>query len=151
MMRSTSHSSIASRNARALSTFDPRRKPIRPPLARKIFNRDNFSCAYCGDVAQEIDHVIPVAFGGTNAEENLVASCRFCNAKASDKWFGSIDEKRAYLEQFSGERAKRRRRAIALCGDCGYVFAPGTGGATNILCRDCTHNDDEMRRLLDAR
>lgn len=38
-------------------------------------------CAYCGAVATEIDHIVPVKFGGTNDHENLTATCLRCNRR----------------------------------------------------------------------
>jgi HNH endonuclease len=54
----------------------------------EILRRDENACQYCGsmapDVALTIDHVIPVALGGSDDPSNLVAACRDCNAgKAS--------------------------------------------------------------------
>lgn len=60
------------------------RKPISKKLRFEIFKRDSFKCQYCGksapDVVLEIDHIIPVAHGGTNDIENLVTACRECNS-----------------------------------------------------------------------
>lgn len=48
-----------------------------------ILRRDNFTCTYCGrkapDVILHVDHRVPRALGGTNAPENLCASCADCN------------------------------------------------------------------------
>lgn len=54
----------------------------------EVLRRDNHTCRYCGgtapDVALTIDHVTPVALGGTDDPGNLVVACRDCNAgKAS--------------------------------------------------------------------
>lgn len=50
----------------------------------EILRRDNHACQYCGLVAPDteltIDHVIPVALGGTDKPDNLVAACKDCNA-----------------------------------------------------------------------
>ena len=35
----------------------------------------------CTNPATTVDHVIPLALGGTNAPENLRASCRGCNSR----------------------------------------------------------------------
>lgn len=53
-----------------------------------ILRRDNYRCRYCGDGAPDVkmtvDHVLPVALGGTDTADNLVAACQPCNAgKAS--------------------------------------------------------------------
>lgn len=37
-------------------------------------------CVYCGAPATTVDHVIPVAKGGTSDPGNLVAACIACNA-----------------------------------------------------------------------
>ena len=58
-----------------------------------IFSRSNGKCVYCGAQAEEIDHVIPRANGGTNSTYNLVASCRACNQMKSNlslKEFGKL-------------------------------------------------------------
>ena len=55
-----------------------------------IFERDKFTCQYCGwqgDASFEswyvaglcIDHIIPKHAGGTEKDSNLVVSCRPCN------------------------------------------------------------------------
>lgn len=54
----------------------------------EVLRRDEHTCRYCGqsapDVKLTIDHVLPVALGGTDDPGNLVAACRDCNAgKAS--------------------------------------------------------------------
>lgn len=54
----------------------------------EVLKRDNHTCRYCGgtapDVVLTVDHVTPVALGGTDDPSNLVAACRDCNAgKAS--------------------------------------------------------------------
>ena len=48
----------------------------------EVLRRDNFTCRYCRSTEGEltIDHVTPVALGGTDDPDNLVAACRDCNA-----------------------------------------------------------------------
>lgn len=59
------------------------RKPISKKVRFEVFKRDRFTCQYCGrmspDVILEVDHIKPVADGGTNKMINLVTSCRDCN------------------------------------------------------------------------
>jgi hypothetical protein len=62
-------------------------KKPREPLSKKIrfevFKRDSFKCQYCGrsapDVILNVDHIVPVAEGGTNDIMNLLTSCFDCN------------------------------------------------------------------------
>lgn len=42
-------------------------------------------CAYCGELAAERDHVIPVSRGGTDFIGNILPACRACNASKSDR------------------------------------------------------------------
>ncbi len=51
---------------------------------RAVFARDGHRCQYCGDSAENIDHVIPKSRGGLHAWDNVVASCRPCNARKRD-------------------------------------------------------------------
>jgi hypothetical protein len=56
-------------------------------LRFEIFRRDNHTCRYCGasapDVPLRVDHVTPVALGGTDTPDNLVTSCEPCNGGKS--------------------------------------------------------------------
>ena len=53
----------------------------------EVLRRDGNACRYCGQCAPEvkltIDHVTPVALGGTDSPDNLVAACFDCNAGKS--------------------------------------------------------------------
>jgi 5-methylcytosine-specific restriction endonuclease McrA len=42
-------------------------------------------CAYCGAVAEHIDHVIPISRGGAHKIGNLVAACSSCNLRKGSK------------------------------------------------------------------
>lgn len=72
--------------------------PVRQPTGRclmavsrrlrfEILKRDDYACRYCGakvpDVELTVDHVLPVALGGTDEPTNLVAACRACNGGKS--------------------------------------------------------------------
>ena len=61
-------------------------------LRLQIFERDSFTCRYCGakGVELECDHVEPISRGGTNEPGNLVTACSDCNRskrnKQLDQW-----------------------------------------------------------------
>lgn len=61
-----------------------KRKSISKKNRFEVFKRDSFTCQYCGasapDVLLEVDHINPVASGGTNDILNLITSCRDCNS-----------------------------------------------------------------------
>lgn len=46
-----------------------------------MLQRDGYICAYCGQDATQVDHVIPRKAGGTHDLDNLVACCAPCNSK----------------------------------------------------------------------
>lgn len=55
-----------------------------------IFERDNFTCAYCGLVdpsARKLtwDHIYPQSKGGGDNWENAITACTPCNWKKADK------------------------------------------------------------------
>lgn len=56
-------------------------------LRYEVLRRDNHSCRYCGATAPDakltIDHVVPVALGGSDDANNLVTACGDCNAGKS--------------------------------------------------------------------
>jgi 5-methylcytosine-specific restriction endonuclease McrA len=64
--------------------------PKRETKARfrlKIFDAFRGTCAYCGEHAQSLDHVIPKHRGGQTVIENLVPACLRCNgSKGSTEW-----------------------------------------------------------------
>lgn len=51
----------------------------------EVLRRDNYTCRYCRatDNPLTVDHVTPVALGGTDNPNNLVAACRDCNSGKS--------------------------------------------------------------------
>jgi 5-methylcytosine-specific restriction endonuclease McrA len=58
----------------------------RVPLSRRaVFARDGHRCQYCNRSAENLDHVVPRSRGGEHSWENVVASCRACNARKEDR------------------------------------------------------------------
>jgi hypothetical protein len=49
--------------------------------ARRELLRDKPPCHWCGNEATEADHLVPFAEGGSDGIENLVPSCKPCNAR----------------------------------------------------------------------
>jgi hypothetical protein len=60
-----------------------KRKSLSRAARFKVFNRDGFTCQYCGQqpprVVLEVDHIVPVSGGGSNHVENLTTACFDCN------------------------------------------------------------------------
>jgi 5-methylcytosine-specific restriction endonuclease McrA len=64
----------------------------RPHSERKltrleIFNRDKYTCQYCGKESKQLtlDHVIPRYRGGVQTWENVVSACASCNRKKAGR------------------------------------------------------------------
>jgi 5-methylcytosine-specific restriction endonuclease McrA len=46
-----------------------------------ILEQHSHLCHYCGEPFSEIDHIVPVSWGGGTTASNVVPSCRACNTK----------------------------------------------------------------------
>lgn len=64
-------------------TTKPPRKQIGKKLRFEVFKRDSFTCQYCGEkapgVVLHVDHIKPVAEGGSGEIFNLITACVDCN------------------------------------------------------------------------
>lgn len=47
----------------------------------RVLKRDSYICAYCGQEANQVDHVISRKDGGSHDLDNLVACCAKCNSR----------------------------------------------------------------------
>lgn len=70
-----------------------KRQPIPRKLRHQVFQRDGYRCRECGATNKQtrlhVDHIKPVAKGGTNDLNNLQTLCEACNrAKYTDEWVG---------------------------------------------------------------
>ena len=63
----------------------PRRK--RKLTRFEIFNRDRYTCQYCGQKTRQLtlDHVIPRYRGGQHTWENVVSACIACNRRKAGR------------------------------------------------------------------
>jgi 5-methylcytosine-specific restriction endonuclease McrA len=72
-----------------LATFDKLPKKEVKFSRRNVFERDRFTCQYCGirfdHQSLNIDHVVPRDKGGKNTWENVVCSCFPCNTRKGNR------------------------------------------------------------------
>jgi hypothetical protein len=87
------------------------RKAIPKSIRFEVFKRDSFTCQYCGrsapDVILEVDHINPVANGGTNDIVNLVTACFDCNRGKSKKLLSDnsvVKAQKAQLDELNTRR-----------------------------------------------
>ncbi len=54
---------------------------------REIFNRDRFTCQYCGKHTHDLtlDHVVPRHRGGDHGWDNLASACKACNHRKAGR------------------------------------------------------------------
>ena len=62
---------------------------VRKQLAPIVFGTHECVCPCCGSTSDlTIDHIIPLARGGTHAIGNLQILCRKCNSRKGARWEG---------------------------------------------------------------
>jgi hypothetical protein len=67
-----------------------RREHIQAAMRREVWKRANGKCALCGGMHRlQVDHIRPVALGGSNAKENLRLLCFHCNQRQAILKLGS--------------------------------------------------------------
>jgi hypothetical protein len=58
------------------------RGAVDPQRRVRLLERDGNKCVWCGSTERLVlDHVIPVALGGDNSDDNYQVLCRGCNSK----------------------------------------------------------------------
>lgn len=66
--------------------YEANRHIQRREVRERIFSRDGYACVHCGAVDfLAIDHIIAVANGGTNEDDNLQTLCISCNSSKGAK------------------------------------------------------------------
>jgi hypothetical protein len=83
--------------ANCSSKLPAKRKHITNEIKRTVFERDGYACSYIASdgtcckktVGLEIDHILPVALGGDDREDNLRVLCREHNQFFARKVFGA--------------------------------------------------------------
>lgn len=91
------------------------REPISKKMRFEVFKRDGFRCVYCGahpceTVILQVDHVHPVAEGGSNEIDNLVTACINCNAGKGARLLSNVPQS---LEEKAAETAEREAQIRA--------------------------------------
>lgn len=88
-----------------------KRKSISKKTRFEVFKRDGFKCQYCGAEAPKfvlnVDHIKPVADGGSNDMMNLITACFDCNSGKSDRALSddsALSKQRAQLDELNERR-----------------------------------------------
>jgi 5-methylcytosine-specific restriction endonuclease McrA len=90
-------------NLLTLSLVD---SPVTREEGRKILERDDYRCQYCGldgrasfenALIMRVDFVVPRARKGKKDPKNLVACCEPCNTIKSTKIYANFDAAKAHV------------------------------------------------------
>jgi hypothetical protein len=100
---------------------------MKPSLRFAVFQRDEFTCQYCGkkspEAILEVDHMHPESQGGVTELENLITSCFECNRGKGVRLLSSVPvefdvhekaiaivERERQIHELNFWRAKQRQR-----------------------------------------
>lgn len=69
-----------------------RPRPQRKLTKFEVFNRDEYTCQYCGRQTKELtlDHIIPRRRAGEHTWENVVSACIPCNRRKGGRTPGEV-------------------------------------------------------------
>ena len=70
-----------------MAYFIKRPRPQRRLTRLELFNRDRYTCQYCGTESRQLtlDHVVPRHQDGEHSWENVVAACVPCNRRKAGR------------------------------------------------------------------
>ncbi len=93
-----------------------RRKSLGKKIRFEVFKRDSFTCQYCGgkapDVVLHVDHIQPVADGGSNDIVNLATACVACNLGKGARVLS--DQAMVHRQQAQLENLQSRREQLEM-------------------------------------
>lgn len=90
----------------SLLSFSLVDSPVTPEEGRKILERDNYVCQYCGldgrasfenALVMRVDFVVPRARKGKKDPSNLVACCTPCNTIKGTRVYANFEKAKAYV------------------------------------------------------
>ena len=90
----------------SLATLSLVDSPVALEEGRKILERDDYVCRYCGldgraslehALVMRVDFVVPRAHKGKKNPSNLVACCTPCNTIKGTRVYASFDEAKSYV------------------------------------------------------
>lgn len=89
-----------------------RRKPISRTLRARVFDKANGCCHLCGGKitasdAWDVDHVLPLALGGSDNESNFAPAHQVCHRGKTAVDVGMIRKADRQRAKFIGARPRR--------------------------------------------
>jgi 5-methylcytosine-specific restriction endonuclease McrA len=88
---------------------DPRLSRDYKRVRLQVLARDGYTCFYCGQDANTVDHVISIKHGGDPVNmDNLVAACRRCNSSKGSRSEGLFLQRQVTPPIFPGNISPTR-------------------------------------------
>jgi len=113
---------------------------IRPADRFFVFQRDRFTCQYCGakapDFTLHIDHITPVSRGGTSDAVNLITACEPCNLGKGAKRGDAEEDLAAKLDlilRLKTARARKAARGEKAVGSYPFGHYPGEAETVELM------------------
>lgn len=73
------------------SQKNKKRKTLSKSIRHEVFKKDGFKCVECGATKENttlhVDHILPVAQGGSDELDNLQTLCEACNLSKSNRYW----------------------------------------------------------------
>jgi hypothetical protein len=109
------------------------------PLYFLVAERAHHRCEYCHapesifNVVFEVEHIIPVAVGGTDIAENLALACRSCNSFKSNR-SSYIDAETNQEERLYHPRQDRWEEHFRASSESGEIVPLTAIGRVTVIC-----------------
>jgi len=128
------------------------RKSLGKKLRFEVFKRDGFTCQYCGShppaAILQVDHVHPVAEGGTNDIDNLITSCDGCNQGKGARLLSDSPPSLAERSEELREREDQIKGYTSILRERAARIEDETWQLAEILSPGCSDSGFDRRNLL---
>lgn len=95
-------------------------------VRKNVLERDNYTCVYCGQIANAADHIFPRSMGGRDSEDNLVAACKRCNSSKGDKLPFDWYKEQPYFSELRWSYVNAVQNGVIVTGGDAQTFKEGT-------------------------
>ncbi len=125
------------------------RRAIPPRVDRRIRAAAKNRCGYCLSPQHlvmarlEIEHIIPLAMGGTDEEANLSLACPICNAHKSDK-IAAVDPDSGEIQRLFNPRTDSWWEHFAWAEDGLRIIGTTPIGRATVVARHLSDDPDAL-------
>jgi hypothetical protein len=129
------------------------RKAIPADMDRRIRQQAGNRCGYCLSPQHlvmarlEVEHIVPVSKGGSDAEENLWLACPICNGHKSDK-IEAIDPETGVMVALFNPRTQDWKEHFQWTANSLCIIGRTSTGRATVQARHLDRDPDaiEVRR-----